>query len=80
MTRLKGLNWKEVEGVLKKCGFQYAPKRGKGSHLAYVRKDESNQILLVIVPRKKDIPINTVLSIIKQAGLTVNDFIENLKK
>jgi len=63
----------------KKAGFMYAPKRGKGSHVALYKVDEkTGRKLLVIVPRKKEIPKGTLLSILKQANLTKEEFIELL--
>jgi predicted RNA binding protein YcfA (HicA-like mRNA interferase family) len=36
-------------------GFQLAPKRGKGSHSAFMKKTEE-KTYLVIVPLKNEIP------------------------
>lgn len=69
----------DVIRALKKAGFVYAPKRGKGSHVALYKVDEkTGSKLLVIVPRKKEIPKGTLLSILKQANLTKEEFIELL--
>jgi predicted RNA binding protein YcfA (HicA-like mRNA interferase family) len=46
--------------------------------LAFYRVSENDEKRLVIVPRKKDIPIGTVHAIIKQAGLSVQGFIDLL--
>jgi predicted RNA binding protein YcfA (HicA-like mRNA interferase family) len=78
LSHLKGLSWREIERALKKAGFIPAPARGKGSHLAFYRVSENDEKRLVIVPRKKDIPIGTVHAIIKQAGLSVQGFIDLL--
>jgi predicted RNA binding protein YcfA (HicA-like mRNA interferase family) len=68
----------QVGRILKKAGFVYAPKRGKGSHIALckVKKDKKR---LVIVPRKKEIPRGTLIAILEQAGLTREDFFKLLK-
>jgi len=39
---------------------------------------EGEEKRLVIVPRKKDIPVGTVHAIVKQAGLSVQKFIDLL--
>ncbi len=69
----------EVERVLKKAGFRYAPKRGKGNHKAYY-KEEHGKKRLVIVPQRKDIPRGTLLSILQQAGLSREEFLQLLKE
>ncbi len=54
--------------VLKNNGFYYISQ--KGSHRKYRNKDKT-----VIVPYpKKEIPIGTFRSIIRQSGLTLDDF------
>ena len=79
MTKLPILAYKDVEKVLKKVGFVPAPKRGKGSHLAYYRVDSKGHKALVIVPRTKSIPRGTLLSILKQADLSREEFLAELE-
>ena len=76
--RLPILTSKQIISALKKSGFEYAPKRGKGSHLALFKKDEKGINRLVIVPKGKDIPRGTILSIIEQAGLNKDEFLKLL--
>ena len=78
MTRLPIVSDKEVVSVLKKAGFVYAPKRGKGSHVAFCKEEEGRK-LLVIVPQRKQIPRGTLQEILKQANLKRDEFIELLK-
>jgi predicted RNA binding protein YcfA (HicA-like mRNA interferase family) len=78
MTKLPILSSKIIVSVLKKEGFEPAPKRGKGSHLAFVKKADGKS-RLVIVPDKKEIPKGTLLSILDQAGLTKDEFMNILK-
>ncbi|MEW6447651.1 MAG: hypothetical protein AB1426_06140 [Bacillota bacterium] len=40
--------------ILLRLGFQYAPRRGKGSHIALYKAGESGHRLLVIVPKRKE--------------------------
>jgi len=78
MPKLPILSSKDVIRILERLGFEPAPKRGKGSHSAYVKKTEE-RTYLVIIPHKHEIPRGTLHSIIEQAGLTKRDFIEILK-
>lgn len=75
--KLPVVSTREVIRVLQKVGFSYAPKRGKGSHLAFY-KEESGKKRLVIVPQRKEIPKGTLLSILEQAGLTRDNFVRLL--
>jgi len=76
MSKLPILSDREVIRVLKKAGFTYAPKRGKGSHIAMFNPQTKR---LVIIPKNDQIPRGTLLSIIKQAGLTKEEFLKLLK-
>lgn len=78
MAKLPILSSRDVVRALKRVGFQPAPKRGKGSHLAFVKKVHGRS-RLVIVPHKDEIPRGTLLSILDQAGLTKDDFIDAMK-
>ncbi|MEK6545008.1 MAG: type II toxin-antitoxin system HicA family toxin [Nitrospinota bacterium] len=79
MPKLPVVSSKEIIRILRKVGFEYAPKRGKGSHLAFVRKN-GNRHRLVIVPKRREIPKGTSLAILDQAGLTKEEFINLLKE
>ncbi|MBM3211555.1 addiction module toxin, HicA family [Candidatus Poribacteria bacterium] len=79
MARLPILSSKDVIRVLTHLGFQPAPKRGKGSHSAFVKK-AAEKTRLVIVPHRDEIPRGTLLSIIEQVGLTKIEFINILKR
>jgi len=79
MPKLPILSSKDVTRILTRLGFEPAPKRGKGSHSAYVKKTEE-KTCLVIVPHRNEIPRGTLHSIIEQAGLTKKEFMEILKK
>ncbi len=54
MKKIPVVSSDDVIRVLKKAGFEYAPKRGKGSHTAFYRIDEEGRKLLVIVPKRKE--------------------------
>lgn len=78
MRRLPILSSDEVIKALKKAGFDYAPKRGKGSHVALYRRDESSRKRLVIVPKRKELPRGTLAAIIEQSGLSREEFLNLL--
>lgn len=61
-------------------GFQYAPHRGKGSHTALYRTDPQGMKHLVIVPKRDPLPTGTLHSIMKQAGMSREEFVEMLKR
>ena len=76
--KLPFLSSQEVIKTLRKAGFDYAPKRGKGSHTALFKIDEKGRKLLVIVPKRKDMPKGVLLSILQQANLSKDEFVELL--
>jgi predicted RNA binding protein YcfA (HicA-like mRNA interferase family) len=73
--KLPILSSDKIITILKKAGFVYAPKRGKGSHLAFYKRD-GMKTRLVIVPQRKEIPKGTLIAIIEQAGLTREEFLK----
>ena len=74
MTKIPSLSAKQIIRSLKSIGFEDAPKRGKGSHIAMVKR-EPGKIRLVIIPNRKTIPKGTLRSILDQAGLTRDEFL-----
>jgi len=74
--KLPGLSSRELIAALKKAGFRDAPKRGKGSHTALYKS--GNPPRLVIVPSRKTLPAGTIRGIIRQAGLSREDFLDLL--
>ena len=63
------LGSKEVVGVLQEHGFSFVTQRG--SHAKY--KNAAGRIAIVPHP-KKELPIGTTRSIVRQSGLTLQDF------
>jgi len=53
-------------------GFQYAPKRRKGSHIALYKETPSGK-RLVIIPHRKELAKGTLHAILKQAGITLEE-------
>jgi predicted RNA binding protein YcfA (HicA-like mRNA interferase family) len=69
--------------LIKACisiGFEYAPHRGKGSHTALYRIDPRGVKRLVIIPKRDRLPTGTLHSIMKQAGMSREEFIELLER
>ena len=59
---------RQIIKVLLRHGFDFVSQ--KGSHRKYI-----NGSKVVIVPHpKKEIPVGTFRSIVRQSGLTMNDF------
>ena len=79
MPKLPVISSKQIIRVLQKAGFEYAHKRGKGSHLAFVKRGQ-DKTRLVIVPDRNEVPKGTLIAILDQAGLTREEFMELLKE
>jgi len=79
MRKLPNISSTKLIRKLLRSNFQYAPIKGKGSHTALVRIDSDGTPHLVIIPRKDPIPKGTLISIIKQSGLSRKEFLELLE-
>ncbi len=77
MPKLPVVSSKQVIRILQKLGFEYAPKRGKGSHAAFIKVIDS-QTRLVIVPDRNEIPKGTLLAVLEQAGISKDEFLRLL--
>jgi predicted RNA binding protein YcfA (HicA-like mRNA interferase family) len=77
MTKLPILSSKDVIKVLRSAGFEDAPKRGKGSHIALIKRSVEG-LRLVIIPKTQSIPRGTLRTIIDQAGMSRDEFINLL--
>ncbi len=73
MTKLPILSAHETIKALNSIGFQVVSQ--KGSHIKMKRKND-NETFTVIIPNYNEIPIGTLKSIIRQAGLSPEDFIK----
>ena len=70
----KLLSSAEIIKILLKFGFKLFSQRG--SHQKYQKEG-----LTVILPApRKEIPIGTFRSIVRQAGLSIDDFFEKTRK
>jgi predicted RNA binding protein YcfA (HicA-like mRNA interferase family) len=68
---LKSLPFREVKRKLEKNGFQEVSQ--KGSHVKFI-KESANEIRTTIVPHHKEIALGTMRSILRQAGITIEEF------
>lgn len=71
MGRLKPQPFREIKRRLEAAGFVETSQ--KGSHVKFVRRLE-NAIDTAIVPRKQEIPVGTLRSILSQAHIDVDDW------
>jgi predicted RNA binding protein YcfA (HicA-like mRNA interferase family) len=74
MSKLPSLSGRECIKALEKAGFTVI--RQKGSHISLVREDPFAQI---VVPDHKELDRGTLRAIIRQAGLSVDEFIELIR-
>jgi predicted RNA binding protein YcfA (HicA-like mRNA interferase family) len=74
--RLPSLKARDVMRALQKAGFSVV--RTTGSHCRLVHNSDPTRQTTVPVHTRKDIPRGTLHSIIDQAGLTVDEFIDLL--
>jgi len=74
--KLPRLSGSKVIRILSKQGFEIA--RQSGSHIILVKESDEGK-RGVVVPNHKEIDKGTLLEIIRQAGLTRNEFLELIK-
>ncbi len=72
MTKLPVLSAREVIKGLSTQGFQIVSQ--KGSHIK-MKKQTLKETRVVIIPDYDEIPVGTLKSIIRQSGLTPEEFI-----
>ncbi len=71
MGRLRPLPFREVKRRLEAAGFLEATQ--KGSHVKFVRRSQE-AVDTAIVPKKHEIPIGTLRSILSQAHIDPDDW------
>lgn len=67
----KLLSSKQIVKILEYNGFIFISQNG--SHIKY-RKSISKTYTTIVPANKKEIPVGTLRSIIRQSGLTLEDF------
>jgi len=75
MARLRELSYQEVTRRLQRLGFRFY-RRGKGSHELWVR-DSDGQVVPVPHYRGKKIRKGIVRVIIREIGVSVEEFMES---
>jgi predicted RNA binding protein YcfA (HicA-like mRNA interferase family) len=73
MSALRPIHWQVIDRVLLNLGYEH--HRTKGSHRVYVK---SGQLMHVTVPMNRNIPVGTLNSIIRQIGISREQFLEYL--
>jgi predicted RNA binding protein YcfA (HicA-like mRNA interferase family) len=73
MSKLPVIPGRECIKALEKAGFYF--KRQEGSHIVMRRDDPFAQ---VVVPNHKELDRGTLRAIIRQAGLSSNEFLDLL--
>lgn len=74
MTRLPGLKPIEVIRKLKKAGFVF-DWQAKGSHEIWYNPATKKRVVVPNHPGK-DIPRKTLISIVSQSGLSIDEFVK----
>ena len=73
MGKLRNISGKEAAKVFKKAGWK--PLGQVGSHLVMVK---SGIRVNLSIPQHKELSVGTLRALIRNAGLTVDEFIELL--
>ncbi len=76
MTRLPALPGRRVIAALERAGFRVL--RTKGSH--HFMRHQSDPTRQTVVPlHRRDLPPGTLRAILRQAGLSPEEFLEHLR-
>jgi len=75
MSKVPSLNYDKVIKALQRDGWVIV--RQKGSHIR-LQKHVGNEVLKIIVPAHKPIKRSTLSHILKQAKISVEDFLKKL--
>ena len=72
MSRLGNLRYRDVAGLLRQHGFEPV-RRGKGSHEIWLNR--LTQRTTVLPRHAGTLPVGTLRTIIRQSGLSVDEFL-----
>ena len=75
MPRLRRVSGGEAVHALEKLGFVQV--RQRGSHVV-LRRETSEGAKGCVVPMHRELAVGTLRGILKQAGVTVDEFLEQL--
>ena len=74
--RLTPVSGAEVIRVLERLDFVQV--RQRGSHVVMKKRTVNGEVVCVVPVHRKPVPIGTLHSILRQANLTPEEFLENL--
>jgi predicted RNA binding protein YcfA (HicA-like mRNA interferase family) len=69
---LNPLPYREVRRKLRAAGF--VEVRQKGTHVIFERETEGGAIIVTVPYKRRDIPLGTLKSILRQAKMTEEEF------
>ncbi len=76
MPKLPILTGREIIRILEKLGFERRNQTGSHVHLVGVDKEGLKRLVTVPDHGNKEIPIGTLLSIIRQSGFRRDEFLK----
>ncbi|MDP6422845.1 MAG: type II toxin-antitoxin system HicA family toxin [SAR202 cluster bacterium] len=71
MAPLRPLRFREVKRKRESAGFTEMSQRG--SHVKFVKRDDGG-VRTAVVPRHREVVVGTLRSIMRQAGLSQDEF------
>ena len=77
MPKMPRISAKEAIRALERLGFEQVRQTGSHSHVV-MKKDTQEGEIGCVVPLHRELKIGTLSGVIKQARITVEDFIDNL--
>jgi predicted RNA binding protein YcfA (HicA-like mRNA interferase family) len=75
MSKLPAVSSTNLLRVVKKFGF--IEKRQRGSHL-HLKRDSDNRRITIPIHKGRDIPKGTLTAILKDAGISIEEFLREL--
>ena len=70
--RLPSVSVRETVRAFERAGFQTVAGRGKGSHIVVTRAEPRT---ILTIPDHRELDRGTLRAIIRQSGLTVDEFV-----
>ena len=75
MPKLHRISGEKAIRALEKLGFEYS--RQRGSHVI-LKKQTLNGVIGCVVPLHRELAVGTLRGILRQAGLSVEEFVDKL--
>lgn len=73
MTAIPICSSREIVRAMERAGFVWA--RTKGSHATYTRRDADARTRVAVIPiSKREVPTGTLANVLRQAGMSVDEF------